>query len=204
MVTFSLIASRNAESLSGSTSSEKPSVFVPLVTMLHISRLTTLSCLVGVATEKGRGLNLTFDLRYIHSLSLHLASIICGVSVCSTRPTLHYIIITSSLHHHNGPTLHYIIITSSLHHHNGPTLHYIIITSSLHHHNGPTLHYIIITSSLHHHNGPTLHYIIITSPQWTHPALHHHYIIITSPQWTHPALHHHYIIITSPQWPRPT
>ena len=62
MVTFSLIANRNAESLSDSTPSEKLGVLVPLVTMLHISLLTTLSCLVGVATVNRRGLNFAFDL----------------------------------------------------------------------------------------------------------------------------------------------
>ena len=53
VVTFSLIANRNAASVSDSTPSEKLSVLVPLVTILHISRLTTRSCLVGVATGVG-------------------------------------------------------------------------------------------------------------------------------------------------------
>ena len=50
VVTFSLTANRNAASLLDSTPSEKLRVHVPLVTMLHISLRTTLSCLVGVAT----------------------------------------------------------------------------------------------------------------------------------------------------------
>ena len=50
MATFSLMANRKADWLLESTPSEKLGVFVPLVTMLHISLLTTLSCLVGVAT----------------------------------------------------------------------------------------------------------------------------------------------------------